>query len=405
MKISSRRTWLRTSIVGGIAGLGLMPPGCGRPSRERSEPEEDLIRYPGKVPMRIVNDRPPCLETPWEFFREDFTPNRAFYVRWHLQALPTLVDLRTWRLKIQGHVRSPVELSIDDLKRLEPVEIAAVNQCSGNARSLFSPRVAGAQWGSGAMGNALWKGPRLKDALAAAGVKAGAIEIAFDGLDHGSLESVPDFVKSLPVDVALNPDVILAYEMNGEPLPLLNGFPLRLVVPGYYATYWVKSLDSINVLKRSYEGYWMAKAYRIPTTPDASESPGRLATTTRPIGKMNVRAVLVSPRAALAPAVARVGEAVAIEGVAFDAGSGVAGVEIEIRSPGAQTTLGARLERDHGAYSFRRFKAEWRPGALGAYEMIVRAKAKSGEVTPDEPLWNRAGYMRNVSERVRVIVG
>src|SRR5262249_4509129 len=152
-----------------------------------------------------------------------------------------------------------------DLKtKFDPVEITAVNQCSGNSRGFSAPRVAGGQLGNGAMGNAKWKGARLKDVLQKAGVAAGAKQVTFNGLDSGPLEKVPDFIKALEVDHALDDDTLLAYEMNGEPLPMLNGFPLRLVVPGYYGTYWVKHLNEITVVDEPFNGFWMDPGYRVP---------------------------------------------------------------------------------------------------------------------------------------------
>ena len=158
----SRRDWLRWAGAAGLAGI--LPAGCSAPPPDSPDSDEPVARFPEKVALRVVNDRPPCLETPWRYFREDLTPNEAFYVRWHLQAIPTVIDLRTWRLKVAGHVERPLELSLDELKRMEPVSVVAVNQCSGNSRSLFQPRVPGSQWGNGAMGNARWTGVRLADA-------------------------------------------------------------------------------------------------------------------------------------------------------------------------------------------------------------------------------------------------
>src|SRR6202022_122283 len=178
---------------------------------------------------------------------------------------------------------------------VERVCVIALAQRSGNSRSLFEPRVAGGQWRHGAMGNALWTGVRLRDLLDAAGIRAGAIDVSFDGLDEPPLASIPDVVKSLGVDRAREADVIVAYEMNGEPLPMLNGFPLRLVVPGWYATYWIKALSRVTVLDRAFEGYWVAKAYRIPNNPEGAETPDHLATDTVPINRFRVRSIFLRP--------------------------------------------------------------------------------------------------------------
>ena len=268
----TRREWMQ---VAASAGAALLPVGCtGRPEKAATGGAEDVLaRFPGKVAMRVVNDRPPCLETPWRYFQHDLTPNEAFYVRWHLQTVPAAIDLKAWRLRIDGAVDRTLELSMDDLRRLGSDEVVAVNQCSGNSRSLFGPRVPGAQWRNGAMGNARWAGVGLAKLLRAAGVRRDAVQVTFDGLDEGPLASVPDFVKALDIDHALQPEVTVAYSMNGEPLPALNGFPARLVVPGWYATYWVKALHKITVLPHAFDGYWMAKAYKIPATPNGVEDP------------------------------------------------------------------------------------------------------------------------------------
>ncbi len=204
-------------------------------------------------------------------------------MRWHWASIPTEVDAPSFRLKIHGHVEKELSLSLDEIARLPQFEIAAVNQCSGNSRGLFEPRVSGAQWANGAMGNALWTGVRLKDVLDRAGVKAGAVQVRFNGLDEPVVADAPDFKKSLDLDHARDGEVMIAYAMNGEQLPLLNGFPLRLVVPGWYSTYWVKMLSDIEVLDHADEQFWTKTAYRIPATPGANVRPGETGYATVPI--------------------------------------------------------------------------------------------------------------------------
>ncbi|MBV8150174.1 MAG: molybdopterin-dependent oxidoreductase, partial [Candidatus Eremiobacteraeota bacterium] len=201
-----------------------------------------LVAYPQKRPLIVQANRPPILETPFSVFdKGELTPNDAFFVRWHEAGIPMTVDAQAFRLQVHGLVNKPLSLSVADLQtQFEPVEIVAVNQCSGNSRGLFNPRVPGGEWANGAMGNARWKGARLRDVLAKAGVGAGAKQVSYHGLDHGVLPVTPRFQKALDIDVVTShPDILIAYEMNGEPLPLLNGFPIRMVVPGWFATYWV----------------------------------------------------------------------------------------------------------------------------------------------------------------------
>src|SRR5579871_1131754 len=233
--------WLRTAHSSAKAGDVVELP-FAQGSRE-------IVRdFPQKGPMILQRTRPPLLETPFEVFdRGVFTPNDRFFVRWHWAVIPTSVDVTTFRLAVRGHVNQTLSLSLDDLMSLPRVELAAVNQCSGNSRGFYQPRVPGGQWGNGAMGNALWTGVRLKDVLDRAGVKAGAVQVRFNGLDDPVVPDGPDFKKSLDIDHARDGEVMIAYAMNGEQLPLLNGFPLRLIVPGWYSTYWIKMLDDVEV--------------------------------------------------------------------------------------------------------------------------------------------------------------
>jgi DMSO/TMAO reductase YedYZ molybdopterin-dependent catalytic subunit len=358
------------------------------------------MRFPGKVQMRVLNDRPPCLETPWHFFRHNLTPNEAFYVRWHLQFIPTTVDLRTWRLKIGGHVNRTLDLSMDDLRKMEPSSVVAVNQCSGNARGMFEPHMPGAQWGNGAMGNARWTGVPLRDLLQKAGIKEGAVDVTFTGMDSAGYRTVPDFVKSLAVERALSPEILVAYEMNGELLPMLNGFPVRLVVPGWYATYWVKALADITVLPRSFDGYWMSKAYRIPTSVNALESPDRLEQRTVPISRMNVRSFFVAPEPGVRVAVGRMSS---IEGIAFDGGEGIR--RVEVSTDGGANWCEATLGDDLGRFSFRPWRLYWQPEHAGRYRLLVRATNQANETQPTVAGWNRSGYMRNVVEELSLDVG
>jgi sulfite dehydrogenase (cytochrome) subunit A len=367
--------------------------------RSSSSDARRMVRFPEKREMILLTDRPPQLETPLRYFRQDLTPNEAFFVRWHVAGIPTHVDSSVFRLQIDGHVKRSLSLSVDDLRRrFEPVSVIAIAQCSGNSRSLFEPRVAGGQWRHGAMGNALWTGVRLQDLLDAADVRAGAIDVSFDGLDEPPLSSIPDVVKSLAVDYAREPDVIVAYEMNGEPLPMLNGFPLRLVVPGWYATYWIKALSRITVLDRAFDGYWVAKAYRIPNNPEGAETPDHLAADTVPINRFTVRSIFVRPEPNEQVAMGRSHE---VEGVAFDYGAGIRQVEVSLDN--GVHWVDARLDPELGKYSFRRWRYRWTPQARGPHRLMVRATNNdgTGQFTHH---WNRSGFMRGVVEDVQVRV-
>ena len=356
-----------------------------------------LAQFPEKDPLILLTDRPPQLETPLHYFREDLTPNEAHFVRWHLSGIPTAVDLKTWRLEVAGNVRTRLSLTLDDLKqKFEPVSLVAVNQCSGNARSLFEPRVPGGQWRFGAMSNARWTGARLKDLMERAGLRAGTVEISFAGLDTPALAATPSFEKSLPLGTAQNPDILVAYAMNDKPLPMLNGYPVRLIVPGWYATYWVKSLSHITVRNSPLHNFWMDKAYRIPNNSNATETPGKLDTDTVPINKMAVHSVFVTPEPgdAMTP-----GKEVQLEGLAMDSGHGIR--KVEVSTDGGTNWSEAKLDKDLGKYSWRRWRSTWTPPRKGRHRLMVRATNNSGE-TQAVSQWNHSGYQRNVIEHMDV---
>jgi DMSO/TMAO reductase YedYZ molybdopterin-dependent catalytic subunit len=365
------------------------------------------LTEPQKVPLILLTDRPVQLETPRHYFRAAFTPNEAFYVRWHLAGIPNRVDLNQWKLQVEGNVKKSLGLSLADLtEKFKPVSVAAVNQCSGNSRSRLQPRVPGAQWGNGAMGNALWTGVRLRELLEMAGVKSGSQQLQFQGLETGpgpagTASNV--FLKSLDLADPVVDECIVAYLMNGEPLPMLNGFPVRLVVPGYFATYWTKCLTWIRVLDTPDENYWMKTAYRAPDTPRGNTSPENVKTgrvKTVPLERFPVRSFLISPDgSSKIPA----GLSVTLRGIAF---SGYGRVNrVEVSDDGAKTWIDATLGDDHGAYSFRTWEMSWRAKAPGRYSLAVRATDEKSNTQPDEPVWNPGGYLWNRTERQELVVG
>jgi sulfite dehydrogenase len=358
--------------------------------------ERPLVTYPQKRPMIGLTSRPPQLETPFSVFNEGpITPNNAFFVRYHLAQVPLDIDPDKFTVEIKGKVDHPLKLSLKDIKKLPAVELVAVNQCSGNSRGFFDPRVAGGQLGNGAMGNARWRGVPLKTVLDKAGVQQGVKQVSFNGMDQPVTDKTPDFVKALDIDHARDGEVMLAYGMNGTDLPVLNGFPLRLIVPGYYGTYWVKHLNEITVLDNVFDGFWMKSAYRIPDNDCHCVEPGTAPKATIPINRFTVRSFItnVTDGAKLKRG------GTTLKGIAFDGGKGIKEVAVSI--DGGKTWNTARLGKDLGKYSFREWQLPVKLGA-GSHELRVRATNNAGDTQPTEAKWNPAGYLRNVVETVRV---
>jgi DMSO/TMAO reductase YedYZ molybdopterin-dependent catalytic subunit len=389
----------------GAAGLALL----NAPARAEETIDLKLPGGPGLRPvttefkekgrMVLQRTRPPLLETPFEVFdRGVFTPNRAFFVRWHWAELPAGIDITTWRLDVNGHVNRTLSLGMKDILSLPRVEIAAVNQCSGNSRGFFQPRVPGGEWGNGAMGNAKWTGVRLKDVLDRAGVKAGAQLVRFGGMDEPVVADGPKFLKSLTVDHARDGEVMLAFAMNGQQLPYLNGFPLRVVVPGWYSTYWVKMLNRIEVLDGPDENFWMKTAYTIPDTPGADMKPGQAGVKMVPINRMVPRSFVTNlADGARVKADART----ALRGIAMGGDSGVR--KVEISTDGGAKWTAAQLGKDEGKYGFRAWHATL-VLPKGETSVLVRATNTQGLAQPMAPTWNPSGFMRNVVETTRLVV-
>lgn len=367
------------------------------------------VSYPQKVPLIRLTDRPVQLETPRHYFLETFTPNEAFFVRYHLDGIPNAIDLSQWRLMVGGHVRNTRQFSFEDLlTTFKPVSVAAVNQCSGNSRSRFQPRVGGGQWGNGAMGNALWTGVRLKDLLESAGIKTGSVQIQFLGLDRGKGAAgtgAHEFPKSLDVTDPVLKRCIVAYLMNGEPLPILNGFPVRLVAPGKFSTYWVKSLTWIRVLTEEDNNFWMNPAYRIPDTPHGDTTPEDAKAkkvNMVPIGSvdMPVRSFIITPDgSSKLPA----GLPITVRGIAFSGAAKIA--KVEVSADDGKTWGRASLGEYGGTRGFRTWTYTWTPIAPGRYRLAARATDAKGATQSDEGVWNPGGYLWNRIERQELFVG
>lgn len=348
--------------------------------------------------MILLTDRPPQLETPLNIFKKDITPNEYFFVRWHLSELLTRINIDTFRLYVNGGEK-PLALSMTDLKTKFPQDsMIALAICAGNSRSTFNPRVPGSQWTNGAMGNAKWKGVKVKYLLEAAGIKKDAVDVSFQGMDRGAIPGVPPFVKSLDVPHAMDGEVLVAYEMNGQDIPMLNGYPLKLVVPGWYATYWVGSLNSINILPEKFHGFWMAKAYQVAKNPAMNEAPNALSKETVPLTNINLHSIFVMPEPTDK---IEAGKPCHVEGLVFNDGSGIS--KVECSADGGKTWAATTLNAELGKYSWRRWQYEWTPAKSGNYDLAVRATDSKG-ITQPEKQWNRSGYARGFIEHIDVQV-
>ena len=399
---SRRRILQSAGILGGVAAtfpawadtyIDLDLPG-GPDKRELS------TAFPQKAQMIVQRTRPPLLETPWDVYdRSVFTPNDRFFVRWHWAVIPEAVDVAAFKLTVRGHVNQTISLSLAELLAMPRVELAAVCQCSGNSRGLFQPRVAGAQWQNGAMGNARWTGVRLRDVLDRAGVKAGAVAVRSSGLDDPVVPAAPKVMKPLGIDHARDGEVMLAFQMNGEQLPLLNGFPMRQIVPGWYADYWIKMLSDIEVLDAPDQNYWERVGYRVPDTPHASVKPGETGFKTVPVTRMVPRSFFTNVTDGT---IVRPGALVPVTGIAFGGDSGVSRVELSTDS--GRDWQPTALGRDEGTYSFRQWSTQIAAPESGMLRLQVRCINTKGEVQPAEPNWNGGGFMRNVIETVQLKV-
>lgn len=398
----TRRRALLLGGVGAAAGAALAPFSGIAQTSETELPFDNgrrqLVAYPEKRPLIVLTSRPPQLETPFDVFNEGIiTPNDAFFVRYHLSGIPTAIDGDRHQIKVGGNACGrPFDITVSELRRFfRPSEIVAVNQCSGNSRGHFTPRVTGGQLSNGAMGNARWVGVPLKALLARAEIKDSARQIVFNGLDTAPFGG-GDFIKSLDIHHAMDGEVMLAYQMNGSDIPMLNGYPVKLIVPGYYGTYWIKHVSDIEIVDNTYEGFWMKPAYRIPDNDCACVEPGKAPQSTRPIGRFVVRSFITSLRDGAQIAA---GRDIKVRGIAFDGGAGIRDVAYSI--DGGRTWREAKLGKELSRYSFREFSFGFTP-SRGDYDLRVRATTRSAETQPYDAKWQPAGYMRNVIESVRV---
>jgi DMSO/TMAO reductase YedYZ molybdopterin-dependent catalytic subunit len=363
-----------------------------------------LEALPGKRPLIRLASRPPNYETPLSYFTSEFTPNDSFFVRYHLAGIPDEIDAGQWKLKVGGKgAGKQLELSLAELQsEFDAVEVAAVCQCSGNRRGFSEPHVPGVEWGLGAVGNAIWKGARLKDVLRRADLRADTVEIVVNGADGPVLDGTPDFVKSIPVDKALDDHTLIAYAMNGAPIPHYNGFPIRLIVPGWTATYWMKHLDSIDAWTEPFAGFWMKSAYRIPVGkfPLVQHFVSQMTPANEPITEMVINSMITAPQDGYAMRADQIAD---IRGLAWDGGYGIR--RVEISTDGGEVWRDAELGPDVGRFAFRSFRFAFAPPRAGTFRVTAKATNALGQTQVDKLIFNPAGYHNNVPRPLTIDVG
>jgi sulfite oxidase len=342
----------------------------------------------------IRSHNPEDFEMPLDGFTTWITPADRFFVRTHLYK-PT-VDANQWKLSVKGLVGNALTLDMAEVRKLPRVELVSVLECAGNGRSFYQPTVTGMQWRYGAVGNARWAGVRLADVLRKAGLKTSAKEILFNGADV-PMGTMPDFVRTVPVAKAMHPDTLLAYEMNGQPLPGSHGFPLRLIVPGWAGDSWVKWVTDIEARDQEFDGFFMKTAYRRPVRtvmPGAAVDPADMT----PVTGIRPKSVIATPREGQ-----KFGPGpVTIRGAAWAGESPVASVNVS--TDNGRTWRAARLGADQAKYAWRLWDYTWTPPRPGSYVLMAQVADAAGEKQPLAEDWNPSGYLYNVVHQVRVDV-
>lgn len=330
-------------------------------------------------------------EAPLRALADPLTPTADFYQRSNF--LVPEIDRAAWTLAVHGAVRHPLALGWDDLRGMPARTLALTMECAGNGRTRMTPVPPGHPWELGAVSTARFTGVPLRDVLWRAGVEGGAVEVAFAGADAGVTEAgIPArFERSLPLERALDPDVLLAWEMNGEPLPPPHGYPLRLVVPGWYGVASVKWLTEVRVLDAPFDGFFQAERYVYRGEVGTADG--------TPVTRMRVRALIAQPSdAERLPA----GVAAEILGTAWSGEGPVRRVEVSV--DGGVTWQDARLGEAESPYAAVPWSFAWTPGHAGRHLLLARATDGAGNVQPLEPVWNELGYGNNVVQRVEVDV-
>ncbi len=335
------------------------------------------------------------LEMPVELMTEWITPVNHFYVRNHMFE-PGKINASAWKLTITGEVEKPVTLTLADLAKIPVHSVTNTMECAGNGRSLQVPKVPGIQWGKGAVGNARFSGPSLKSVLERAGLKDSAKHVQFRGLDQVP-GKVPPFIRSIPIEKALDGDTLIATRMNGAPIPTHHGYPARAITPGWVGAASCKWLTEITILDKPADGNFMNPGYRFPNTPGKPGEPVK-PEDTHPLTALTVKSLIAAPSEG---AKLKSGSHT-IQGVAWAGEADI--TKIEISTDGGASWGVAQLGKDQAKYAWRLWTYRWKPQKSGEYVLLSRATDSQGRVQPDAAVWNPSGYLYNAYDQVKVYV-
>jgi sulfite oxidase len=363
-------------------------------------PQGQSIDVPGEDGMIVRSFRFVDLESPVEYFNTWLTPVPHFFVRNHMHE-PSERDPIDWRLSLGGEVEKPLTLTLAELSKIETHSVVNTLECAGNGRSLHRPQVPGIQWGKGAVGTARFSGPRLRDVLQRAGIKSTGKHVMFHGLDEVP-GKVPPFIRSIPIEKALDADTLIATHMNASPLTKHHGFPARALVPGWIGAASCKWLTEIKVLEAEFVGNFMSPGYRLPNQP---VKPGDAVKPedTHPVTALSVKSVIAGPTIA-GPgdrATAKSGR-VLVHGAAWAGEADIA--KVEISTDGGTTWSPAKLGHEQARYAWRLWSYDWKAAKSGDYTVLSRATDTQGRTQPDAPVWNPSGYLYNAVDQVKIHV-
>lgn len=348
----------------------------------------------GKDQLIIRSLRPPDFETPVSLLNTFITPNDAFYVRSHIP-IPQ-INAAGWTLKIGGEVNSPITLSVDEIRKLPSNTQTVTLECAGNGRGFFRPALAGIQWEKGAVSTARFTGARMADVLKKAGVKTAGLNVEMHAADRPP-GTMPPFVRQVPMAKAMHPDTLIAYEMNGEPIPLVHGAPLRAIIPGWEGAYSLKWLNALNVLAKDSDSFWVASGYRYPTrrvAPGAAVDAKDMA----PLTGLVVKSLITTPADGATQPVGTI----AVGGFAWAGEDDIKAVDIS--TDNGASWRPARLTGEHAKYAWRRFEFEFNAPRPESYLILSRATDARGNVQPAVAQWNPSGYLWNQYDAIRIEV-